>query len=278
MDACRKTRNIFAAAVPFVMSRCKESGGFGATPMLPATIQDTYHALNILFLVRQYEPTGETVPGPGAGNSLRTYLAGCRNFLATAGTGTIFQLLWSWRSIGLEFNPGPIAERIADRMRHSDSLEELYYCARILTEVLDDKWPLPDEERSAPAVLNHGWRGVDEAWMHIRLSLAFRKNLPLPKSELIAWLRACQNGDGGFGFFPKTTSFVENSHACLRALTFLGGKPPDPLRAALFLAGCQTASGGFGRSSRAAPFLDATWHALAALSSLCPCPYLHGEV
>ena len=48
-------RGIFNAVMPFVLARKKESGGFGATPRLPATIEDTYHALQILQLARQNE-------------------------------------------------------------------------------------------------------------------------------------------------------------------------------------------------------------------------------
>lgn len=108
--------------------------------------------------------------------------------------------------------------------------------------------------------------------MHMYLARVSARALPLPNPELIAWLQACQNGDGGFGFFPGTTSFIENCHACLRALAFLGAKPLDPELAASFLSGCQTAGGGFSRGGRAAPFLDATWHALASLSHVSSFP------
>ena len=108
--------------------------------------------------------------------------------------------------------------------------------------------------------------------MHLYLARVSGRALPLPEPELIAWFQACQNGDGGFGFFPGTTSFVENCHASLRALAFLGSRPLEPGPAALFLAGCQTAAGGFSRNGRAAPFLDATWHALASLSFLSAIP------
>jgi len=37
-----------AAVLGFVQARRKESGGYGATPLLPATVQDTYHALRIV--------------------------------------------------------------------------------------------------------------------------------------------------------------------------------------------------------------------------------------
>jgi len=86
--------------------------------------------------------------------------------------------------------------------------------------------------------------------------------------ELAGWLQRSQNGDGGFGFFPGTTSFIENCHAALAALSLLGARPLDPANARAFLLSCQTGGGGFGRSPKAAPFLDASWHGVASLRLL----------
>jgi hypothetical protein len=106
--------------------------------------------------------------------------------------------------------------------------------------------------------------------MHMYLERLFRNSLPQAMPRLISWFRASQNGDGGFGFFHGTTSFVENCHYCLQALTVLGAEPVDPEKARRFITACRTASGGFGRGIRAAPFLDATWHAVASLVLLNP--------
>lgn len=262
----RKLRDIFTAAIPFVMARHKTTGGFGATPRLPATIEDTYHALNILRLARQYsEGEGDAITGPVTEDTLRAYLDTCRRSLS-AGTGTTFQLLHCCRTVGLELDQDAQETAVIDRMRAFVSLEDWYYCAGILVEVLGRKPPLIAEERDLAAILDRDWRTVDEAWMHMYLSRKFRDTLPRPAPALITWFRACQNGDGGFGFFPRTTSFVENCHASLRALAFLGATPTVPNLAFDFLSACQTASGGFGRNPRAAPFLDTTWHALAGIA------------
>jgi prenyltransferase beta subunit len=262
----RKLRDIFTAAIPFVMARRKTTGGFGATPRLPATIQDTYHALNILRLARQYcAEEGKTIAAIVREDILRAYLDTCRRSLP-AGTGTTSQLLCCCRSAGLELDPDAVEAAAIDRMQAADSLEEWYYCAGILVEVVGGKLPLIAEAQGLAAILDRGWRTVDEAWMHMYLSQKFRDTLPRPAPELIAWFRACQNGDGGFGFFPGTTSFVENCHASLWALAFLGAAPTVPDQVFDFLRACQTASGGFSRSPRAAAFLDATWHALAGIA------------
>jgi len=262
-----KLHAIFTAAIPFVMARCKTTGGFGATPRLPASIEDTYHALNILHFARQYNAGGIDASVPGAVDSLRSYLAGCRRSLP-AGARTIHQLFSCCRAVGLELDPDAVEASVIARMKAFVSLEEWYCGARILVEVLGKKTVLYGEERDLAVILDRDWRSVDQAWKHIYLSRKLRNTLPRPVAELIAWFRACQNGDGGFGFFPRTTSFIENCHVSLQTLAFLGGKPRAPHLAFDYLSACQNGDGGFGRSPRAASFLDATWHALAGFALL----------
>lgn len=260
----RKRCDLFLAAIPFVTARRKTTGGFGATPGLPATVEDTYHALRVLHL-RPDEPK-EAGEARLRANDLQRYLAGVHP--GSGGSRTLFQWLWCCRAAGLDVAQDALAATVRGRMAGSDVLEDWYYGAGILAELLEKTLPARGASQCLAAVLNRGWRGVDEAWMHLRLSRHFRQPLVLSGPGLISWLQACQNGDGGFGFFPATTSFVENCHAALRALAFLGAEPLDPIGAFHFLRGCQTVSGGFGRCPKAAPFLDATWHALAALAFL----------
>ncbi|HER62357.1 MAG TPA: hypothetical protein ENO11_00045 [Desulfobacteraceae bacterium] len=258
---------ILGAAIPFVEARRKQASGFSATPSLPPTIEDTYHALNILGLARRYDAVQGKGFDPAMDEDLRFYLDGCRRSLSV-GARTTFQMLWCCRAAGLGLDRDAVAAVALDRMRIADSLDDWYYCARILVEVLGHKPPITAGARNVAVVLNRSWRGVDEAWMHLYLCGMFGHHLPQAVPKLISWLLASQNGDGGFGFFPGTTSFVENSHYCLRALDILGADPANPETARCFITSCQTVSGGFGRGLRAAPFLDTTWHALAALALL----------
>lgn len=256
---------ILSAAIPFVEARRKKSGGFGSTPGLPATIEDTYHALSILALAQRTSGRGEA-PAHLADEGLRSYLAGARQSMP-AGTRTTFHLLQASRIVGLEFAPSAIARSVLVLLRAADSLDDWYYGVRILTEILHENPQLLFAGESMPAVLTRQGRTVDEVWMQVYLAQALR--VPhWPPAGLAAWFQACQNGDGGFGFLPGTTSFVENCHYCLRALATLGAPAAAPDEAYLFIAGCQTAFGGLGRSYRAAPFLDATWHGLASLQLL----------
>jgi hypothetical protein len=265
MGIDRKLRKIFTSVIPYVMARRKATGGFGATPMLPASIEDTYHALNISNLARRYDAVDGNEFDPSADENLRSYLAACQ-LTVPAGLRTTFQLVWCCRAAGLKIDKETTEANVIARMQASSFLEDWYYGARILLEALGWESRTIVETPDVTSVMKKKWRTVKEAWMHIYLSSGRRKGLPLPRPELIAWFQACQNGDGGFGFFPGTTSFVENCHASLRALDFLKARPLDQDTAFRFLTGCQTISGGFGRSIVAAPFLDATWHALASFA------------
>lgn len=270
MSSPSNLRRMGAATIPFVLARRKENGGFGATPKLPATIQDTYHALHILRLADRCGAAGPEVSSLPREGRLQAYLADRLLLLSTTGASTAFQLLWSCQTAGVETARKEVVDDAGRRLQASDTLIDLYACTRIVTELLHTE---PDRfipPGVAAAILARPWRCVAEVRMHCYLADVLGLDLPFARTDLVAWLQACQNGDGGFGFFPGTTSFVENSRACLQTLAALGASPGDPEGAALFLAGCQTAGGGFGRTGRAAPFLDATWHALAAYRLLCP--------
>jgi len=105
---------ILAAVVPFVEARRKPSGGFGATPKLPATIEDTYYALNILNLARQYEAVEGKGFAPDSDENLRSYLDGCRRSLSP-GARTTFHLLWCCRTVGIPFDPDAVETAVLDR-------------------------------------------------------------------------------------------------------------------------------------------------------------------
>ena len=119
----------------------KESGGFGATRRLPATIQDTYHALKILSLSRQYSDGDASIFLTE--DTLRSYLTTCLPLILTAGIGTTFQLLWSCRTAGVEFDHGGAVTAVSRKMQGSGSLAEWYYCVRIMTEILGNTQLVP---------------------------------------------------------------------------------------------------------------------------------------
>ena len=124
-------------------------------------------------------------------------------------------------------------------------------------EFLDSKRPVALPTRCA----------VDDAAKYLAVKAMGDQRIE-GAENLTKWLQRSQNGDGGFGFFPGTTSFIENCHATLAALSLLGARPVDLAEARSFIISSQTGGGGFARSPGAAPFLDASWHGIASLRLL----------
>jgi hypothetical protein len=249
----------YPALREFVLKRRKATGGYGATPRLPATIQDTFQAVAIRLVLGEEPPTLRSAP------ELAEYLA---RMLAVPwlGIDTTFRLLITSRLCGLAMFALDVARfraHLAACLSRDASLAATYYVSRILTEILEEPEALdPTRPVALPARC-----AVEDAARYLFLKTMGGQRIE-EAGELTGWLQRSQNGDGGFGFFPGTTSFIENCHAALAALALLGARPSDPANARTFLLSCQTGGGGFARSPGAAPFLDASWHGIAGLRLL----------
>lgn len=245
------------ALMEFVLKRRKATGGYGATPRLPATIQDTFQAVAIGLVL------GQDPPSPQAEPALAGYLA---RMLAVPwlGIDTTFRLLLTSHVCGLAVDAGRVRAHLAACLAQDDSLAAIYYVSRIAREILGEE---PDPRGSGKSVMLPAPCAVGDVARY----LFVKKMAAQPVAgggELAAWLQRTQNGDGGFGFFPGTTSFIENCHAGLAALSLLGARPIDLDGARAFVVSCQTGRGGFARSPKAAPFLDASWYGIASLRLL----------
>ncbi|OGR00723.1 MAG: hypothetical protein A2511_13995 [Deltaproteobacteria bacterium RIFOXYD12_FULL_50_9] len=252
----------YPAIVEFVRKRRQATGGYSATPRLPATVEDTFEAVAILLDISE---RGFDLPKPpGDDDALACYLG---RVLAAPwlAISTTFRMLLSCRSLDLAIDVERVRSHVAACLAREPSLATVYYVARIAVEILAIKprellggrQPVPLPARYA----------VDD--MHRYLAVQNMLNeQPVDSNEIVDWLQRSQNGDGGFGFFPGTTSFIENCHAGLAALTLLAAVPVDLVNARAFIVSCQTGAGGFSRNLRAAPFLESTWHAVASLRLL----------
>src|SRR5207248_9953617 len=72
------------------------------------------------------------------------------------------------------------------------------------------------------------------------------------KDETVAWLRACQQPDGGFTFQPQaeTAASAVYTWAAVAALGLLGAAPADRAACVAYLRSLWTADGGFGFGDR----------------------------
>jgi hypothetical protein len=253
----------FAGVVDYLEKRRKISGGYGATPRLPATIEDSFGALVIARALAHLAPGTLLRHPPEEDAPLRDYLTRALS-RPWPGLRTTAQLILTGRQLGLPLDREKGRDYLASHLSDSPDFRAACYTAGIaadlgLADYRDPAWQVVE----LPPRLT-----VREARMFLRLRKLIGSDPAREYGNLVAWLQRCQTGDGGFGFFPGTTSFIENCHYALAALQLLGGVPNDPENARRFLISCQTGRGGFGRKPQAAPFLDATWHGLAALRCL----------
>lgn len=251
----------------FVKAREKEGGGFAATPNLPATVEDTYHALRI---ISRTAPLVQTKFSKKIRQQakLSSFLNSFLEKELELGPRGIFQLFWCMKYCGVLPPEKFMVPVIKDKCLNSPLRENLYFALRIFLEILEndqvqDAMPLMARVPAFPiftGILRN--RMMD---LYLDLHLGWKR---IHLREASAWFQACQNPDGGFGFMPGTTSYIENCHYALSSMELLGSKPKDMKACENFVMGCRTLSGGFSRNSNAAPFLDATWHAVKTLLSL----------
>jgi hypothetical protein len=98
-----------------------------------------------------------------------------------------------------------------------------------------------------------------------KLSVLLDYSVEFDRHEIIRWVQLCQNGDGGFGFYPITTSYMENVYCALEILSKLDSAPMEIDLCQNYIICCQTASGGFGRVPTSFPFIESTFHAVVGL-------------
>jgi hypothetical protein len=261
--------------VAFVMARWQESGGFGFAPTLPASVEDTYHAIRILETIR---PVSQRKLQELKGDQhLKAFLM-LKEDKETWSLRTTYQYLALCAFCGLCSDQGWLNRSLGKRLKKGISFRDRYYLARIQREGSSSvaepprgtgpEAPSKDWGGALDGTGAKKWRTAEELWMLLYLHEGSPEALHTTKEDLVKWLQACQTPDGGFGVLPGTTSFIENSHWCLRALALLGSAPLSHDMALGFILRCKTRRGGFARKPWAAPFLYATWHAVAGLSLL----------
>ena len=246
--------------VKFISDRKKGDGGFAQAPSLPHTIEDTFYAVTILQhiqenidsnILKNIINTDETI-------NYLVYLLKQQWF----DTKVIFQLIYVAKAVGIDLDilKTKVKEYFTDAIKNDIYS---YYYGIMLFNIINEEFTLPF--KNMLVIQNDKYTSRD-VLMLIRIRQYYK--LPLDIGHFSTWLKKCQTCDGGFGFYPGTTSYIENCHFCLKALSLLGSKPIDIPGVYNFILACQTKSGGFARKNKGAPFLDATWHAITGLSIL----------
>jgi len=190
MPCCRLLNREAAEKLEhYVLERQKDGGGFGLTPRLPATVEDTYYAVRILELLESQADL----------SSSRAYVCGLEQSLSRRAK-LIYEVLYLRRKFacpptGSLPPPAP------------GLLEETYYFGEIAKI-----W------HNAAISATAGYEGAaltlpaDPVIREVHYFLALKAGdlSPPEKDHWIQWVQACQNPDGGFGFRRGTTSFMDN--------------------------------------------------------------------
>ncbi len=246
----------------FVKARHKASGGYGATPYLPATIEDTYHAVEIVVLLEKLFPK----------HNIRVSLNEKDiQFLKNKweegefGLKNGYQLLNILSIVDLKPAKEIIKDWLLSRLTHLNSIENLYFFYKICQKIKLEKISF-QRKRFFYYFSDQTLQTIKEIYFSLYLQKEIFKNFSnREKRKWLSWIKGCQNGDGGFGFKPGTTSFIENTHYALKILSLFNFRPSYLEKVFGFILACYKKDGGFSRKSGAASFLDATWHALHIL-------------
>ena len=246
--------------VEYIFQRQKEDGAFAACPSLPATVADTYYALSMLKMLDN-------------GNGNRFLFSRINGEKIRAFVRAHVPIRHSL-PLRVRFFLQEIFQMVADDLvaeeevpSYTDPCDDLdagkklnyenYYYARQLEGDFQKSFQVADFHLA-------DCTSRDVCFYLLSFAEAAKKRV----AEIGDWLKKCQNHDGGFGFFPGTTSYIEYSDYCLFSLSILRRQPLHLRRAGQYILACRTGSGGFARSTKAAPFLDASCHALHGLSCL----------
>ena len=252
--AARKGRLDVKALLNFFQVRKKPNGGFGAIPRLPATIEDTYYSLRSLKLLER----------AGCYQVPNDFFTGHHQFLSDklkegwAGTRRLFHLLRLLKDADGDKLFVKADGLIRKNLSKNPDLEQAFYVFRIGMEIGQDEKIFQNLSFREYSV-----RTVRDLRMFLYLKRGQINRVQREKWK--DWVIACQNGDGGFGFMPGTTAYMENCYYALRCLEILNCKPSSPDSLVAFILSSKGKSGGFGRKNLGVPFTSSTWHALASL-------------
>ncbi len=238
----------------FVWDRYKENGGFAMTPLLPATLEDTYLAVKILRLLK--------VPLP---KETRNYILGLK-WEDHSMPKNLYQLARLYKVIKIDIPKSRLLQPIKSLAQSHLGLEHYSYLLRITKLCRLDN--IKAKICSALSISPKNWQVLKELYFYWYIARICKLNL---SPQNILWIRQCQNGDGGFGFMPHTTSFLENTYYALTMLSFFKKMPLRPDLCLKFIRCCYIPNkGAFARSPGGVVFLESTYYGLAALSLLDP--------
>lgn len=229
----------------YLKEREKEGGGFSFAPDLYPDIEDTYYAIRTLKMLRVEINREKTA------NYLKTI-----DWMGVSFPRTIYMLVYLYISLEIGL-PASFNEFLKMDWSRFQGIDAQYFYDEI-QKLLNG--PLAFLQ----SLSNFQFQPEDNLQtLRKKVSILLNHGIDFNRNEIIEWVQSSQNGDGGFGFYPGTTSYMENTYCALEILFKLQAHPLDMVSCKKYILGCQTKSGGFGRAPISFPFIESTFHAVS---------------
>jgi hypothetical protein len=233
--------------IQYLKDREKKGGGFSFAPELYPDLEDTYFAVRVLQFLNVDVDRNNT------GNYMKNI-----NWKEVGFPRAIYMLVYLHLSLNIEFPPsltGLLRKdwsrfRILDAQYFSDEIQKL------LDQPLKPLNTLPSFQFQTHENLQN---------LRKKVAILLDHDINFDRQQIIRWVQLSQNGDGGFGFYPETTSYMENTYCALEILSKLGSSPMQIELCRKYILSCQTKNGGFGRAPASFPFIESTFRAVSGL-------------
>ena len=235
----------------YVLSLRQSKGGFSYVSTLPATLEDTYYALKLLEELK--------IPFSDKKTSEYAMRLSMRNNGSVQRVYHVIYLLSRLMPAGLACWRG----KLKIPKLEEGSADEIYY-ALLLKEIIGEEMRLSQKLKEEIASLGSSkLKYIPEV---ARCVILMKKTKTrFREEEYVRWLRDAQMPDGGFGFLPGSTSFLETTYYALHALKALNNVPEDLHECERFIRLCKCQK-GYARQILARPSVESTYHAVSGLN------------
>jgi hypothetical protein len=233
--------------IHYLKERETEEGGFSFAIDLYPNIEDTYYATRIFQLLN----------GDVDRNNIANYLKNI-DWKQVGFPRTVYRLLYLHLSVVREL-PRQLIDLIRKDWSGFAILDAQYFSDEIQKLLSQPMKPL-----ASPSPFQFHQRENLEG-LRKKVSVLTNHDIGFDKQEIVRWVQLSQNGDGGFGFYPGTTSYMENTYCAIEILSMLGSSPVHVELCRKYILSCQTGHGGFGRAPISIPFIESTFHAVSGL-------------